>query len=215
VEEMQIRLEDTFKLKGNLDTVVGFEQNPYLKGLNYFTSLFEAMQNQKVLNIKYQGFKQALPTEMSISPWYLKQYNNRWFLFGWNMERETLTNLAIDRINALTTSDAPYVENKQIDFEEYFEDVVGVTVNSRAETEKVLIKISRDLWPYIESKPLHGSQKTKERNDASVIIELNVQLNYELESLLFSFKDGLEILEPTHLRIRFKEIAESLNQKYD
>ncbi len=45
IEEIQIRLEDTFKLKGNMQAVVGFEHNPYLKGLDYFAGILDAIQN--------------------------------------------------------------------------------------------------------------------------------------------------------------------------
>lgn len=98
VEEIQVRLEDTFKLKGDSVPSVSFEQNPYLRGLDHFTSLFNAIQNQQALQITYQGFKQDATTHDVIHPWYLKQYNNRWFLFGRNSTHQSLSNLAIDRI---------------------------------------------------------------------------------------------------------------------
>ena len=50
IEEIQIRLEDTFKLKGDIVSAVSFEQNPYLKGLDHFTELFNAIQNQQTLH---------------------------------------------------------------------------------------------------------------------------------------------------------------------
>ena len=74
IEEMQIKLEGTFKLKGNLQATVGFEQNPFLKGLNNFTEIFNAIQNEVALIIKYQGYKQEKPTKAIIHPWYLKQF---------------------------------------------------------------------------------------------------------------------------------------------
>lgn len=39
MEEVLARFEDTFKLKANVDSVVSFEQNPYLRGIEHFTSL--------------------------------------------------------------------------------------------------------------------------------------------------------------------------------
>ena len=84
VEEMQIRVVETFKLKDNIKIAVGFEQNPYLQGLNYFTNIFNAIQNEVVLKISYKGFKQNDKDEFKFHPWYLKQFNNRWFVFGFN-----------------------------------------------------------------------------------------------------------------------------------
>jgi predicted DNA-binding transcriptional regulator YafY len=194
IEEMQIRLEDTFKLKGTIQTSVGFEQNPFLKGLNHFTGLFNAIQNEITLNVNYQGYKQNNPSQVVLHPWYLKQYNNRWFLFGLNEEHKTITNFALDRIIDFEESKLKFRKNDNINFDEYFDDVVGVTVKKDAAIEKLLIKLNKKIWPYIESKPLHGSQKIKGIGATEVLIELNVQINHELLALLFSYMDSLEII---------------------
>lgn len=214
IEEMQIRLEDTFKLKGNLQAAVGFEHNPFLKGLNYFTEIFNAIQNQIPLKINYQGYKQDNAIEFVIHPWYLKQYNNRWFLFGFNEEYQSLSNLAIDRIIAIDNSNVCFIQNTEINFDEFFDDVVGVSVRINDPATKVLIKISNEAWPYIESKPIHGSQKIKSKSESNVVIELNVQISYELIALLFSYMDAIEIIEPQELRERLKSISDSLYKKY-
>jgi predicted DNA-binding transcriptional regulator YafY len=215
VEEMQIRLEDTFKLKGSIQSAVGFEQNPFLKGLNYFTEIFNAIQNQIALSVKYQGYKQEKPARFDFHPWYLKQYNNRWFLFGLNEKYGNMSNLAIDRILSMEEAKCGYKPNTEIDFDEFFEDVVGVSVRTDAPIEKVSIKISSEVWPYIESKPLHGSQKVKRKSQSDVIVELKVQVNHELIALLFSYMDAIEIIEPQSIRAKFISTIKSLNQKYN
>ena len=214
VEEIQIRLQETFKLKGNTTAAVSFEQNPYLKGLNHFTDLFNAIQNQTTQQVTYKSYKETEPRTFVFHPWHLKQYNNRWFVFGWNDKEQMLSNLAIDRIISAEQKNVPYKENKDIDFDEFFDDVVGVTVNSEAESHKLLLRISLELWPYIESKPIHGSQKPPTISDDGVIIELKLQINYELRSLLFSFMDGVEVLEPEWLRDEFREKFKSAMEKY-
>ncbi|MCG9880039.1 MAG: WYL domain-containing protein [Bacteroidia bacterium] len=215
LEEMRIRLEDTFKLKGNIQSTVGFEQNPFLKGLNHFTGIFNAIQHEIALKLSYQSYRQETPIQVIFHPWYLKQYNNRWFLFGLNHEYSSITNFALDRIIEFEESKTTYLKNANVNFDEYFEDVIGVTVQKNVSTEKVLIKLSKEIWPYIESKPLHGSQKIKSKTDKDVIIELNVQINYELIALLFSHMDALEVLEPEILREKFKSLSQAVYNKYN
>ncbi len=214
IEEMQIRLEDTFKLKGSVVTAVSFEQNPYLKGLNHFTDLFNAIQNQTGLKVTYKSYKEKEARTFIYHPWHLKQYNNRWFVFGWSDAEKTISNLAMDRILSLKHNATPHKENKDVNFEEFFEDVVGVSVDPNLPVEKVILKINKDLWPYIESKPIHGSQKSPKVTDDGIIIELNVQVNYELRSLLFSFMDGVEVLEPVWYRNVCRDILKKMVEKY-
>jgi predicted DNA-binding transcriptional regulator YafY len=129
-----------------------------LKGLNYFTELFNAINNHQVLHIEYQGFKQNKVAQVVLHPWYLKQYNNRWFLFGFNEEYNSLSNLAIDRIISIAGSGKKYIINTDINFDEFFDDVVGVSVNTNGSPERIVLLVSKDVWPYLESKPIHGSQ---------------------------------------------------------
>jgi len=114
---------------------------------------------------------------------------------GFNDTYKALSNLAIDRIISITNSQEHCIQNRDINFDEFFEDVVGVSINSSESTEKVVIKISKDVWPYIESKPLHGSQKIKNKTDNYIEIELDVQVNHELMALLFSYMDAVEIID--------------------
>ena len=214
LEEMRVRLENTFGLKENLEVFVGFEQNPFLKGLEHFSGIFAAIQNKTPLLLNYQGYKQPKPIEVILHPWYLKQYNTRWFLLGFNEEFNDITNLALDRILSYEKLEIDYKSNENINFDEYFEDVIGVTIKNDSPTEKIILKINRDVWPYIESKPLHGSQKLKSRTNENVLIELNVQRNHELVSKLFSYLDAIEVLEPEVLRTQFKSISERLFKKY-
>lgn len=214
IEEMQIRLEDTFKLNENTQSIVGFEQNPFLKGLSHFTGLFNAINHEVTLKVKYQGYKQEKPMIVNLHPWYLKQYNNRWFLFGFNEDFQLVTNFALDRIIEFEESKIKFKKNELVNFDEYFEDIIGVSIKTENILEKILIRLSKDIWPYIESKPLHGSQKIRTRTENDVVIELTLQINHELMSLLFSYMDAIEVIEPKSLRETFKRLSETIYKNY-
>lgn len=214
MEEMLVRIESSFNLKALPGFIVGFEHNPYLKGLNHFTDLFHAIQSKKVLEIQYRSFKQTEPSKIILHPYYLKQFNSRWFLFGYNEDYNNISNLALDRILSINTIKKEYQENTKVNFEEYFEDVVGVTVSGLDEVAKVHLEIEPSLWPYIESKPIHGSQRIISRKNEKVIIELLVQLNYELVTALFSYGEGIKVIEPIKLKEEIKNKANSLIRKY-
>lgn len=214
IEEILARFEDTFKLKANADNVVSFEQNPHLKGIEHFTNIFNAIINKQVLKINYRASFGA-PQHYEIHPHFLKQYNNRWFLFGicQSDEESKLMNMAIDRIvDFESQSQVAYIENKDIDFSKYFHDVIGVTVPNNKPTEKILLKIDLERYNYIESKPIHPTQTVKEKNGEYAIIELKLIPNYEFETLLLGFADSTIILEPQSLRetisLRAKKILE-------
>lgn len=213
IDEMISRLESEFELQADASKLIEFSENKYLKGINFFSEIYYALINRKALSVNYQSYRNPLPQYYIFHPWYLKQFNNRWFAFGMT-DSGSMYTLALDRIVKTEPSDAEFIENHNIDFREYFEDVIGVTIRENSPVLNIRILILHDLWPYIESKPLHGSQKKKETTDKGVIIEISVIPNYELDSILFSYSDGVEVISPPEYREYFAEKVKRLNAIY-
>lgn len=211
IEEMVTRLESSFSLVSNKQGIIQFEQNEFLVGLEYISALYHAIAYEKVLDIKYQGFKQSEPVNYIVHPQFLKQYNNRWFLFAVQDESEQITNLSLDRIIEVKEVDKKY-KNTMTDFDELFEDVIGVSIPNDEEPLKVKLRVEPSLRPYILSKPIHGSQRLIDKEN--FIIELEVYVNYELTSLLMSFAEGIEVLEPLSLRETIKQKSDRILTKY-
>ena len=212
MEEILSKLEDKFHLNGTEDSVIGFEQNLDLKGLDKITPLFEAIVNKQVLNIRYKSFKANKPITCELHPYYLKQYNNRWFLFGWNTEFGAITNFALDRIEAVSPILAEYKEKPDVmNFDEYFDDIVGVTIPKDKHIEHIVMRVAPDRYPYIRNKPLHSSQHNY---DKEYRVSIDVIPNNELIALLLSFGSQLEVLEPQSVRDMMREHVKTLNKFY-
>ena len=58
------------------------------KGIKYLKPLYLAIQKKQVLQIKFKGFKDAAYKTFEFHPHILKQYNRRWFVFGYNKTAE-------------------------------------------------------------------------------------------------------------------------------
>ena len=211
IEELGTRLDAEFKLNKNSEKVMSFEENEYLEGKPFISELYNAIIYKKVVAIEYKTFKNENSITYELSPYHLKQFNKRWFLFGKSPNFETLTNLALDRIISIKETDKTY-ENSNIDFNEYFEDIVGVTIPD-AKVETIKIKIAESLVPYIKTKPLHPSQAYKFEDNAHRVI-IKVIPNYELESLLLSHGENLQVLEPTSFVEKMKSRIEKLKNNY-
>ncbi|MCM1142242.1 MAG: WYL domain-containing protein, partial [Muribaculum sp.] len=209
MEELLSQLEDRFSLKGQTKSVIGFEQNLDYTAVRYLSDLFNAIVNKQSLRIVYQKFDGS-KRMWNIHPYYIKQYNNRWFLFGLNDERYTITNIPLDRIMEIQNIGIPFVES-DINFEEYFDDVIGVTIND-APLETIVLKFAPERYPYVVSKPLHGTSKFPDPNNG--IVEIKVIPNKELESLIFSFGNQVEVISPIWFREKIAQTARSMSDIY-
>ena len=103
--------------------------------------------------------------------------------------------MALDRIEEIKPIKAKY-EECEIDFKEYFEDIIGVSKPNGAVPIKIELFFSREEAPYILTKPLHGSQKKIIDDEHGLLISIEVIPNYELEKLLLSFGERVTIQKP-------------------
>ena len=213
VSEFIANFEDKLGRKKNTTPVIGYEKNPFLTGIENLSVLYNYIVNKQVLKITYRHFFNGEMVHF-MHPYYLKQYNNRWFLFGiTEREKDVLTNLPLDRIVRIEPVHMEYIPNTQFDFEEYFEDVVGVSVPREGKTETVVLKFEEKRYPYVITKPLHPSQIELDREKH--IIQLQVFLTPELESLIMSYGDHVEVLSPAELREIIKQRTKNMLEKYN
>jgi len=196
-------------------TIMDFDSNQYLKGIEHLGPLHNAIYYKKVLTISYQPFENDIPFDIVMHPYFLKQYNNRWFLFGYNQEKEKHDwNLAIDRIVSINENKGKYQKNNKIDWQEYFEDIIGVTKPVDAVSEKVVLHFKGKTGKYMETKPLHGSQKTKWKDEQTLEVTLDLIINYELERLILSYAESVKVIKPIKLATLIKERIFSANNLY-
>ena len=201
IQEIIAKLKYDLKADTNKQPFIGFESNQDLKGMEHFSLLYNAAQKQLPLQITYQDFKAEQPYTFIFHPYYLKQYNNRWFLFG--LHEETMKfdwNVAIDRIISIETSNAKFIPNTKINWNDYFSDMIGVSKPIDGKIEEVVLHFNQLTGKYMENKPLHETQKHKWINDETLEVKIKVIPNYELARLILSYGDSVKVISPSFLK---------------
>ena len=211
LEEVISNLEYRFGCKANSENLIAFEQNDMLKGLEHLSRIIDATISHQTLEITYQSFWEE-PRLCIVHPYYIKQYNSRWFLFGLNQTNERIENYALDRIEFLKYSQCPFIKNSTVDFETYFDDVIGVSVPyEETPKESIVLRFSDYRFPYVVSKPLHKSQKLGQEPNT---ICISVKPNRELSQQILSFIPDVEVLSPEWLRNEIRDKLKDNLQKY-
>lgn len=214
IEEMVQQLEEHyhFDLEETKD-IIAFDTNNYVDGLQYLSPLFEAIVNKQVLDITYCPFGKT-PYTISVHPYFIKQYNGRWFMFGLttNGVYQNISNMALDRIQNIQSATKQYIPNETYNFEEYFEDIVGVSRTIDDTPIKITLRFTAHRLPYVLSKPIHESQSNHRAEEN--IVELTLIPNKEFYQRLLSFGGDVEIVAPTEIRQEMAKKAEELYKIY-
>ena len=207
--------------------IISFSNNPYLKNSNLLGALFEVISNDNVILLKYHTFTDSSIKEILFHPYLLKQYNNRWFLFGAADIDKAILNFALDRIDGFEIKPELKYYECPIDIEEQFEDIVGVTLPKEGEIKTVVFWISDYDCNYIITKPIHGSQKIINNREEEIgyrekytlpekghLVKLECIINYELKRELISYFDKVIVLEPEELRDELSATIKRMSEKY-
>ncbi len=209
------RLENKiYSAKTKQEPVIDFEKNENLKGLEYIETLYQSIIQKKAIELGYQSFKAKSGNEFIFHPYHLKEYRNRWFVLGTKDKNATLMTLALDRITSIKESTAKYMRTKDFNVNQYFNHVIGVTVEPNSKEEEVLLFADRETAPYILTKPIHQSQTVVDTQPSGVTFSIRVQLNFELEREILGFGDRVKVLAPERLKRRIKDKFEQALNLY-
>lgn len=205
--------------------IIEFSTNPMGQS-PFMVQLFTAISNQVAVELTYKKFNDENIQKIIFYPYKLKQYNNRWFVLGAIWEKDFIANYPLDRIIEITERPDIKYRMRFEDISERFEDVIGVTVYSNRLVETIILWASDEAYPYIETKPMHGSFKPIRGNKADALSEQFSMLrgghffqiecieNYELIRELCSFGKELLVLSPQHIQDAVFERVKVHNKAY-
>ena len=221
LEDVVNRLEDyVSSIRTNKDPVILLEGNARLRGLEHITPLHDAIIDRRPVTITYKTFKSHEPRTFCFSPYILKEFRNRWFIFGKRHDSNEfpVINLALDRIESIDEAPKKEKYKKESTFhpKTYFRNLIGVSFGKDTPIEHVVFSVAANQVPYIRTKPLHETQKEVEfHDDGSAVFSIDVAHNYELERDILGFGEGITVLAPDSLVRKLRQRLEKMADNYN
>lgn len=201
---------------------IQFSNNAYLRGLeDWFRPLMDAIIQKKAIFISYRPFEKE-QKQYKISPYILRQFNDRWFLIARINKCPYLTPFAIDRIENIEFSpDLQYIPCNIDDITKRFFSIYGISgaFDEELHLEELVLRVTSTRIGYIDTKPIlpNSDYKIAEIPDRPGWYQLTIPeivINKELMSLILSFGEDVEVVAPTSLRDRIKTILRNSIEFY-
>ncbi len=196
--------------------ILFYDKNEAYAGLSYLKPIFLAIKNKEVLKITYQGFGDTADKEYLFHPYVLKQYNQRWFVFGYN-ETNDVTRWSIpldERLRHFEPLKSAVMKKDETDWNAFFNEMVGVrkqsVTNPDPIAETVVLKFAAHRLQYFKTKPIHPywDEYAGEGKENQVFFE--TVINLELIQQLLSYGSDVEVLAPEGLKIKMKQQVEGM-----
>lgn len=216
VTEMINKLEDKiYSEQHQQASVIDFEKNELLAGIQWLDLLYKQIVAKNAILITYQSFKAREASDLILYPYLLKEYRNRWFILGMKKEGKEIITFALDRIqNVQLLPGEVFRINKHFDPHAYFNDIVGVTRNTADRPTHIVFFADHNQAPYINTKPIHSSQKIVEKRNGGIVFSIDVVPNFELEREFIGYGEGLQILSPNNYLRRIKRKIKLMYKVY-
>lgn len=203
-----------------------FEKNEFLSRRDLLPKLISFIERKKTIEIEYHPIHSKKINKIELYPQLLKQYNARWFLFGLAMDKKKILTFSLEQLDNVKESSKKY-ESSKIDWNEYFDDMIGVSKKDNEEPQEIIFWASKKECTYLEGKPIHASQKMlKKKNademrqkyripeDGGNFFSINCIVNFELKREMASKFGERLVLEPESLRNEIIDDVKKMMDRY-
>ena len=193
--------------------VLQFERGSDYKGSEFLGMLFSASKEDQVVSFQYKKFNSNQSQLIILQPYLLKEYRSRWYVIGLDESKDALRTYSLDRLSDIALKGRTFKRSESFSTASFFKHALGITVTDD-EHQKVRLKFSEKLSPYIISQPVHSSQQILNNVEGGVIVEIEVLITIELVTLVLGFGDQVEVLAPDQLKESVKSALINSLKKY-
>jgi len=191
---------------------IQFERIP--GGREHLSVIINAMRDGIVLKMNYHNFWRAIDQELTLKPYFLKVYEQRWYVIGQaSTHKGQLRTYALDRIISLSPTAERFTYPKRFSPEGYFANCYGI-FHSDDKPCFVKLKVSPAQALYLDTLPLHRTQRRidAESTDEYVVYEYFMAPAYDFVQYLASKAGTIEVLASDELR---QQVAEEVRKMYN
>ena len=184
-------------------------------GKHFLNPIINAMKPNRKLLLTYRKFGQEEPYTITVEPYAIKVFKQRWYLLAKNYKRSLPTIYAMDRMLNVEETEERFVFPDDFSTERFFKDFYGVLCHADEEVERIVIRAYPPLTHYLRTLPLHHSQKELQSTPEYADFEFYLHPTFDFLQELFAQTHEVEVLEPLRLRNSMKEYLLKALKRYE
>lgn len=190
---------------------IHFENTGSFKGIQFLSDILLAFRNNHKLYFRHAPFHKSEPLEYVLIPELLKEYQNRWYVYGTvegNMKKRIFGLDRIEELTVLPDKFNPEQSKTGEDAATMFDRIIGLSFPGE-EPEEIILSFTPKQGNYIKTLPMHHSQEIWVDNDEELRIALYVIPNFELTQQILMHGEAVKVIEPEWLK---KEVLNRLKK---
>lgn len=207
----------TAYLKKGLDIseILDFEDFHTFKGSGFMHDLALAILKRRELLLIHKRFDAETEKEFKLQPYLLREYLNRWYLIGVDVNSNKIKTFGLDRIVNFSSTGKTFKNTEKQKIASLFKNVIGIHASFDDLPEQIKLSCHPYLGNLLKSLPLHPSQIIELETTEETIVSLKVVVNYELTQRLLMMADQSHVISPGTLKEEMKQILLQVQKNYN
>jgi predicted DNA-binding transcriptional regulator YafY len=157
---------------------------PISRGFAHFELFSRACREQIPLSFVHYGYKKRKFTAVQLHPFLIKEFDNKWYLFGYSENHQEVRHFGFDRIYSPLLLNKPYKRFDQQTTFDLLANAYGVFPIPDKKKQRITLEVSSLITHYFEAYPIHNSQQIKKHEDGTAQITLELVPTIELARLI-------------------------------
>lgn len=192
-------LLNAIKMGNSFGNHLIFENRKAL-GTEHMHGLLHAIRSRLEVQFSYLKFADGSISGRSVKPIAIKEARNRWYLIAVDSTDETVKNFALDRMTELKMGNKKFRKIQDFDPQEEFKYTFGIINGTGEKPERIVLSFTPTEGRYIESLPLHHSQKEVMKNKKEHRFEYELVPTYDFKMEILSYGNTVKVIEPESLK---------------
>lgn len=177
-----------------------------------FNTVFEAVQGDKRLNIRYHARSSGTTSQRQVSPQRLTSYRNAWYLDAWCHQAKEFRSFALEQIEkAEIDSQAAHRFNED-ELNAHFGGAYGIFSGKPDKTAR--LRFSPRVRPWVAKERWHSKQQVEETDDGQLILTIPYRHDQELLMDILRYGADVVVEEPAELRQRHRNALQRALANY-
>lgn len=193
-----VDMYNALQLKDKISDKLIFEQRQP-KGTQHLVTILKAINSKKQIKFQYQKYWENQEEERSIEPRFLKEYKQRWYVVGIDIQKEEPRIFGLDRIQNLEVTATNFMLD-DINIETLFKNSFGIISPNNQKPIDIELTFTAFQAKYIKSLPLHQSQQITKEEPDKVTFSLYIVPTHDFKMELMSFGKSLLNIKPISLK---------------
>lgn len=194
---------------------VSFDDSKSFRGVEHIRPILLAITQNRKISFTHENFELKTFKHYQITPFLLKEYENRWYVIGVPNDMTEIRTFGIDRISNIAIKGLSKLKKQKYHSQlDRFDNVIGLHIKD-TEPIEISLLVNDVHIKYLESLPLHTSQIILPKNgNGQFEVKYLLVPNYEFKTQILKMGPEAEVLSPISLKKEIITILKYTLKRY-